>query len=208
MAQKLKDEVRQAIIDAAKQEFLEKGYKNASMRSIAKKANMTVGNLYRYFKSKEDINLYIVVPTYKMIDATIKSLTQNKVSMETRVFNVKPNIKELENILDELSDRLVDIYTKNKVEFNILMIHSKLNEEITSWFAEMINSLISQSFLLNELSVEKQILSNAYAQAVFEGVKYLFKENESDAKQLKSLLKTYLRSFLYMLDNDLGKIGG
>lgn len=207
MAQTLKEEVRQAIIDSAKQEFLEKGYKGASMRSIAKKSNMTVGNLYRYFKSKEDINLYIVAPTYRKIDTAIKSLTQNNISMETRVFNVKPNTNELKAVLDELVNQLVSIYDSNKSEFNILMIHSKLNENITAWFGDIINSLISQSFILDELSGEKQILSKAYAESIFSGIKNLFKENELASKQLKALLKTYLRSFLYMLDSDLGKLG-
>ena len=56
MAQVLKDSLRKAILDAAKEEFLEYGFKDASMRRIAAKANMTVGNLYRYFKNKESIN--------------------------------------------------------------------------------------------------------------------------------------------------------
>lgn len=37
MPQILKDECRKAIIDAAKDEFLQKGYNDASMRSIAQK---------------------------------------------------------------------------------------------------------------------------------------------------------------------------
>ena len=63
MAQILKEELRKAIIESAKQEFLNNGYENASMRNIAKKANMTVGNLYRYFESKDDIHKQIVSNT-------------------------------------------------------------------------------------------------------------------------------------------------
>ena len=81
MAQKLKDDVRLSIIKAAKEEFLEKGYKGASMRSIANKANMTVGNLYRYYKNKEDINLSIVAPTFRLIDSAIKNLSNNNVNI-------------------------------------------------------------------------------------------------------------------------------
>ena len=110
MAQVLKDEARLAIIEAAKQEFLEKGYKGASMRSIASKAHMTVGNLYRYYKNKEDINLSIVAPTFKEIDQALKSLTSNDVSMETRMFNLKPDVNQLRNKLDDFADKLVEIY--------------------------------------------------------------------------------------------------
>ena len=55
MAQVLKEEVRSRIIASAKKELLKKGYKDASMREIAKGADLTVGNLYRYFDSKEEL---------------------------------------------------------------------------------------------------------------------------------------------------------
>ena len=45
MAQILKKSVKENIILAAKKEFLEKGLKDASLRNIAKGANITVGNL-------------------------------------------------------------------------------------------------------------------------------------------------------------------
>ena len=205
MAQTLKEEARQAIIETAKQEFLEKGYKGASMRSIAKKSHMTVGNLYRYYKNKEDINLTIVAPTFKEIDAALKSLTTNNVSMETRVFNLKPDINELSNTLDEFADKLVDIYFRHKKEFNILMLHSRLSEQITSWFTEIIKSFISQSFVMEGLNKDRDVLSRAYAESVFTGIKVIFRDADSQASVLKVLLKTYLRSFVYMLDNDIRK---
>lgn len=53
---------RQLIIDAAKHEFLEKGFQNASLRAIAKNANVTTGAFYGYFKGKEDLFSAIVLP--------------------------------------------------------------------------------------------------------------------------------------------------
>lgn len=206
MAQTLKEEARQAIVESAKQEFLEKGYKGASMRSIAKKSHMTVGNLYRYFKNKEDINLSIVAPTFKEIDSALKSLTSNNVSMETRVFNLKPDINQLKDVLDNLADKLVDIYQNHKTEFNILMLHSRLNEEITAWFSEVVNSLISQSFVMEGLNKDKDTLARAYSESLFTGLKVLFRDADDDMGILKVLVKTYLRSFVYMLDSDLRRI--
>ena len=55
MSQTLKKEVRDAIIKSARREFLRRGYRNASMRAIAAGTGKTVGNLYRYYKSKEDL---------------------------------------------------------------------------------------------------------------------------------------------------------
>jgi len=46
---------RNAIMDAALQLFLEKGYKSVTTREIAAHANVSKGVLYDYFKSKEDL---------------------------------------------------------------------------------------------------------------------------------------------------------
>ena len=59
------------IIDAAINEFLEKGYEKASMESIAKRSELSKGGLYHHFKSKTDIlfavNLKFMEPVSEMI---------------------------------------------------------------------------------------------------------------------------------------------
>lgn len=47
------------ITNAAMEVFLEKGYENATMEHIAKKAGMSKGGLYHYFKSKDIILLFV-----------------------------------------------------------------------------------------------------------------------------------------------------
>ena len=206
MAQILKDESRNAIIEAAKEEFLENGYKNASMRRIAKKSNMTVGNLYRYFKSKEDINEQIVSSTFKEIDNVLKTITADNVSMEARVFNIKANVDELHELMNNLADSLIDIYYHHKIEFNILMMNSKLNQSITDWFSKAIISLINQHFSINGYLNEKEVLSRSYATSIFAGVKEIFKSNNLDKDSLSLILKTYLNSYLSLLDSDIRKL--
>ena len=53
-------ERREALIHAAVDVFLEKGFHGCSARDIADRAGMTQGSLYNYVKSKEDI-LYLVL---------------------------------------------------------------------------------------------------------------------------------------------------
>ncbi len=43
------------ILSAAMQEFLEKGFRSASLRSIVKMAGVTTGAFYGYYGSKEDL---------------------------------------------------------------------------------------------------------------------------------------------------------
>lgn len=208
MPQILKDECRKAIIDAAKDEFLQKGYNDASMRSIAQKANMTVGNLYRYFESKEEINRVIVSDTFSKIDYVLKTLTANSVSMEARVFSLVPNVKDMLKLMDELSNKLVDIYKENIIEFKILMLHSKLNEELVEWFSNVINALISQHFMLSDFDDERKILSRAYAISIFSGMREMFAISDSDADSLKSLISAYLKSYVLLLDADIKEFLG
>ena len=52
---------------AAKVEFLEKGYKDASLRNIVKSVGMTTGAFYGYYKSKEELFEAIVGEHYEYI---------------------------------------------------------------------------------------------------------------------------------------------
>ncbi len=50
------------IVDAAKKEFLEYGFAEASLRRIASEADIQVGGLYKHFASKEDMFASLVDP--------------------------------------------------------------------------------------------------------------------------------------------------
>ena len=65
--QYLKDNVKDNIIRAALNEFSEKGYRDSSMRVIAKNANIVMGNIYRYFDNKEALFINTVGPVYDRI---------------------------------------------------------------------------------------------------------------------------------------------
>lgn len=60
--QVLKQEKQEKIIQAAKEEFLVKNYKVASLRSIAKKCGISVSNLYNYFPNKLELYNVIINP--------------------------------------------------------------------------------------------------------------------------------------------------
>lgn len=54
--------VYEAVLDCAKKEFLEKGYKDASLRTIAQEANTSTGSIYTRFGDKEGFFCAIVEP--------------------------------------------------------------------------------------------------------------------------------------------------
>lgn len=62
MAQVLKEEIRANILKVALDEFYSKDFKSATMRDIAKKANIPTGLIYSYYKNKQDLFNEVVRP--------------------------------------------------------------------------------------------------------------------------------------------------
>ena len=71
-----KEEVRNRIIEAAKQEFLRNGYRRTSMRTIAEQAGVTPGNIYAYFRGKADLLDVITRPTLEELNRLIAEVSK------------------------------------------------------------------------------------------------------------------------------------
>jgi len=100
--QVLKEEVRQRIIKSARREFKKRGFEKASMRSIASSANMTVGNLYRYYKNKEDLFGAIIGGLFDEISNLKTDMPEEP---ETRLNYLMDGFKELQK--DHRSEWLI-----------------------------------------------------------------------------------------------------
>lgn len=68
-----KEEIRQDIIRCATHEFVKKGYKKSSLRTIATKARPTLGNLYNYFPNKESILDEVVGHVLQQVEEIINN---------------------------------------------------------------------------------------------------------------------------------------
>jgi AcrR family transcriptional regulator len=67
---KLKDETKkELILDVARKEFLDKGFRDASLREIAQKAKGTTGTIYTYFENKDKIFRNLVNPVILKMEA-------------------------------------------------------------------------------------------------------------------------------------------
>ena len=133
MAQVLKEIQRDKILEAAKQELLQYGYRDASMRRIAAQAKMTVGNLYRYFESKDQLIQAITSPALTQLDQLVRSLTDDRISLNQTNTSVGLSIGELRPKIDRLARDLTELSVRMPQEMRILMLHSDLSEQISSW---------------------------------------------------------------------------
>ena len=200
MAQVLKDDVRESILSAAREEFLSHGIADSSMRRIASNSRMTVGNLYRYFKSKDDLSETIVSPTYMAINSMVVKLTEGRLDMSKEGGELNATIPELKEMLSSLSDGLVDIYREHRTEVRILMMSSRLNTELTNWFEAAVAELISKYYEFSKEDERVQIMAKCYADSIFSGIRTILSNPQLSDDTLKNMVKIYLNSFLLMLD--------
>ncbi len=68
-------EKRQKILDVAVNEFANHGFENANINTIAKKAGVSVGSLYKYFDTKTDLFLTCIGYGIGHIESILKSVT-------------------------------------------------------------------------------------------------------------------------------------
>ena len=78
MAQVLKDEVKEKIMESAIELFTEKGFQNTTIKAIAKNAKVSVGNVYRYYENKEDLYFGVIQGVYEGVQGILTEVEQNQ----------------------------------------------------------------------------------------------------------------------------------
>ena len=110
----------ESIHMAAKTEFLEKGFKSASLRNIVKAVGMTTGAFYGYYESKEALFGALVSEQYEYI--------LNRFKKAQREFAQLPHERQPENLGDisgaSMFDMLLYAY-KNLEEFKLILCCSE-----------------------------------------------------------------------------------
>jgi AcrR family transcriptional regulator len=67
-----KAEVEKRLLNSARDEFLSHGFQAASLRNIAKAANVSLANVYSYAKDKDDLFRRVLMPVVSDIDRVEK----------------------------------------------------------------------------------------------------------------------------------------
>lgn len=72
--EKISEERRRKIFDVAISEFAANGYNGTNINVIVKKAGISIGSMYSYFASKEDLFLTIVDKASQMLQSALKEV--------------------------------------------------------------------------------------------------------------------------------------
>ena len=65
--QTLKDDIRQRIVAVAREEFIAHGARSTSIRTVARRAGIAAGNVYNYFRSKDELFCEVLRPLLKRL---------------------------------------------------------------------------------------------------------------------------------------------
>ncbi len=197
MAQIQKQEIRQAIVNAAKSEFILYGIANASMRNIAKKANITVGNIYRYFTNKEELADEIIMPTLTLLNEAIFYPIENQ-------NNNQDAITLFQQKVGQISDGFLHVFENYKQECLILLNYPRFYEQTVLWLYQLIQQLIDKWELdQNNIPYVPQLsmmLAQAIMSGLAKGLNETLVEFHDHPLELKRVINTYLQLFSTMLE--------
>ncbi len=174
-----------AILRAAKVEFLEKGFRGASLRNIVKTANVTTGAFYGYYKSKEDLFNALVGEQADYVMSVFK-----KAQTDFTMLSPEEQKEYMNEISGKCMEDILEYAYKNLDEFKLILtcsegtryenfVHDMVEVEIdaTHKFNEVLKSLGIESKLL-EPSLEHMIISGMFA-AYFETIIHNMPLNEA-----------------------------
>ncbi|MCK9275239.1 MAG: TetR/AcrR family transcriptional regulator [Syntrophales bacterium] len=102
-----KEQRKKAILKAAKKLFVEHGFKPVTVASIAKKAELSKGAIYLYFRSKEEIYAQILLQDIESFHKKISLIFQSN--------------QVASNVLFDFADAYIDIFLNQREQFRILM---------------------------------------------------------------------------------------
>ena len=101
---------RKQIVDGALKLFREKGFHRATTREIAKAAGFSIGTLYEYIRTKEDV-LYLVCDN--IYHQVIQRLSQISTSSGT-IEELKEAIEQYFLLIDSMVDEFTIMYQETK----------------------------------------------------------------------------------------------
>ncbi len=111
-----KNSVRRKILEIARKEFIVNGFKGTSMRTIAKKGEVNLSNIYNYFRNKDEI--------FREIVADVLTALGNMIERSNNFDDLDLFINDTEKYVREQIKMFIKLVDKFKEEFRLLFFKS------------------------------------------------------------------------------------
>ena len=120
MPQYLKDDIQKSIVAAALSVFSQKGFRGATMAEIGKVAQISTGNIYRYYANKE--TLFDAAVPHEFVEQFIDLLRRKVKSLD--------GVKDIRSLNAEspyflFSEQLLSLCVENRLRIVILLSKSE-----------------------------------------------------------------------------------
>lgn len=104
---KLVHERRRQIVDAAVKLFIENGYHKTTTRELAKKTGLSIGSLYEYISTKDDILFLVGIAIHSEVEQGVKDALARSSHSKDALADV---IKEYFLVCNRMSDHVLLMY--------------------------------------------------------------------------------------------------
>jgi AcrR family transcriptional regulator len=144
---------RQQIIDGATKVFTSKGFHKATVKEIAEASKLTMGTMYNYVRSKEDI-LYIVydhMNTILMND--LKKAINNAAGPKDEL---RAALKQNMDTVEKYQDIILFLYSESP-SYDKKSLHTVLAQE--SQYVELFEEFLRESFKGEEINESRLIIA-------------------------------------------------
>lgn len=191
---------------AIKEEFLEKGYEAASIRSIGARAGMTSAGLYRHFADKEAMFDEVVSPVIEKLKRWTKEHKDKKYAL------VDGGVGRNELFGESFVDLIREVILPNRDEFKLLITRAggSKYENFMHDFAEdnqkdMMDAfeyLRKSGYSVKEIDKEEiHMLLSAYLTACFEPIIHGYDDTKID-KYLNTIQEFFMPGWLAVMGLD------
>jgi len=150
-------ERRQRVIDVAVSEFAGRGYSATNINDIAKKAGISIGAMYSYFASKEDLFLAVVGSAYGVLESVLNEAREK----HTNVFDLMAELlaasREYALKYPELNQIYLDLTTQG-----LSQMASRLSNTLETITMRMYCDVIGKAKAEGQISPEVDERSAAF----------------------------------------------
>ena len=170
------------VLAAARAEFMEYGFENASMRRIGERCGMTAAGLYRHCRDKADLFREIVSPSVRKIDDWLDAHINRSIK------TVESN--EVDLWKDSEIDMMRELIYPNMEEYRLLLTKAQgtpyesflhdLTERHQSQMQEFLPLLHERDYVPKEIDPkELHLLLSAYTTVMFEPVIHGYSQEDA-----------------------------
>lgn len=167
--ERLIEKRREQMVKAAVKLFSEKGFHRTTTREIAKESGFSIGTLYEYIRSKEDV-LYLVCDS--IYDQVSKRLQEEMKHEHTGLESLKHAIGGFLKVMDDLQNEVLVMYQEaNALSKEALPYVLKKELEMTEMFEGMLHQCVESG----ELSLSEQEIRLASHNIMVSGQMWTFR---------------------------------